>query len=101
MTRGSKCDGGGHGVAGVNGVVEPRTQKRIAARHEKALAKIDCLEIRIEHLGADELVVVSLDASEVNKERRLSLHEWTTQIHVVVANLKRRAFTRVDRERIA
>ncbi len=58
------------------------------------------VEIRIEHGGAHEFVIVCFDAAEVNKERGFALHQRTIQIHVVLANLKRRAFAGIDRKRV-
>src|SRR6185503_10973622 len=87
-------------VAGVDGVIESRTEKQIAPRHDERLAKLYNVQIVVEESGANELVVVSFNASEIEKERCLSLYQWTTQVHVVLADLKRRALAGISRKRV-
>src|SRR6185369_4130581 len=87
-------------VAGVDGVIKARAEKHIAPRHDERLAKIQRIQITIEHGSAHEIVIVSFNASEVEKERRLFLDDWTTQVHVVLANLKRRALAGRDGKRV-
>src|SRR5215213_114265 len=88
-------------VAGVDGVVEAWTKKQVAPRHDKRLAEVEHIQIVVEHGGAHELVIVSFNASEIEKERGFALDHRTTQVHVVLANLKRRALAGVNCKRVA
>src|ERR1041385_1547379 len=88
-------------VSLVDCVIEARTKKQIAPRHDERLAKIDWIKIVVKHGCAHEFVVVSFNASEVEKERCFPLYDWTIQVHLVLSNLKGRALARRDSKWIA
>src|ERR1044072_737988 len=78
-------------VIRVDGVIKTRAQEKITSRHEERLSEVRRVQIVIENGRPYEFVVVRFDASEVEKKRSLLLHDWTTEIHVVLTDLKRRA----------
>src|ERR1043166_3844384 len=85
----------------IDRVIKTWTQLHIAPRHQKRLAEVDDVEIVVEHARAHELVIVRFDATEVKEERRHPRHDWTTDVRLVLANLKRRALARGDGKRVA
>ena len=89
-----------YGVLFVLIVIKTRAEEKIASRHEERLSKLLNVKIVIEYGRTYEVVVVSFNASEVEEERSLLLHEWTTQIHVVLPNLKWRALAGIDGKRV-
>src|SRR6185503_4610123 len=78
-------------VIGVDRVVDSRAEEQVTARHDEALAKLHHVEIIVEHGRADQFVVICLETGEIEKERSLLSHQWTTRVHVVLANLKGRS----------
>src|SRR6185295_9505895 len=81
---------GNQRVAGIDRVVETRTEERVPLRHEESLAEFKRIQVRVEHGSANEFIVVGFDATEGYKERRFSLHQRSVEVRLKLAKLKRR-----------
>ncbi len=92
---------GYQGVAGVDRVINARAKTREARRQDDALANLHDVVGRIQNGRSDDTIVVDFVAVHLQKKRSFSFFQWPAQVTAHLANLKRRAFARVNLERIA